>query len=82
MSDAEIQLHDNVVGDGHEMGGNNDMVGDEGDEDSRRSNHRNNEIVGEMGGVHIGQTIRICGSELLPSAGKVCTSMVLPLVGK
>ena len=55
MSDAETQIHDNVVGDGHGMGETNDIVGDGVSEDMVDDEIREkHDIVGEMGGVSIG----------------------------
>ena len=58
MSDAVTQIHDDMVGDGHEMGETHDIVGDWGDEDIADDEiWEKHDIVGEMGGVNIGENI-------------------------
>ena len=50
MSDAVTQIHDDVVGDGHEMGEKHDIVGDWGDEDIVDNEIREtHDMVGENG---------------------------------
>ena len=55
MSSAETQIHDDAVGDGHEMGEKRNIIGNGEDEDMVDDEIKEkHNIIGEMGGVNIG----------------------------